>query len=174
VAPHLDCYDRQGELTTAELNALRALGFELLRRGDRDRSSAAWRSIRRLVTPLHAARAAMHWHPDSRRQRRFARDAAALGLTHCADQQQASWAWSAQDWADLIGTGANSLRERWPGQIGPISRPFLLVYAYLLGGFTAFDRVGCFHRPSLGLPLVDPTRCRSRTSGLLSCYRRTS
>ena len=48
-----------------------------------------------------------------------------------------------------MGTGANSLRERWPGQIGPIARPYLLAYAYLPAGFTAFDRVGCFHRPSL-------------------------
>ncbi len=91
----LDSYDRQGELTTTELNGLRALGLELLRRDDHNRRPAAWRSIRRLVTPLDAARAAVHWHPDSRRQRRFARDAAALVLTHCADQQQAFWDWSA-------------------------------------------------------------------------------
>jgi len=142
-------FDRQSGLSAAELDALNALGLDQLRHGDRDRSSAAWRSVRRLVEPLDDARAAVHWHPDTRHQRRFARDAAALVLRHCADQRQAFWAWSAQDWADLIGVGASSLRERWPGQVGSSARPYLLVYAYLLGGFTAFDRVGRFHRPSL-------------------------
>ena len=33
--------------------------------------------------------------------------------------------------------------------MGSSARPYLLVYAYLLGGFTAFDRVGRFHRQSL-------------------------
>lgn len=57
--------------------------------------------------------------------------------------------WPAQDWADLIGTGAGELRQSWPGQVGSSARPYLLAYAYLLGGFTAFDRVGRFHRQSL-------------------------
>jgi hypothetical protein len=58
-------------------------------------------------------------------------------------------AWSAQDWADLIGVGASSLRDSWPGQVGSSARPYLLVYAYLVTGFTAFDRVGRFHCRSL-------------------------
>ena len=33
--------------------------------------------------------------------------------------------------------------------MGSSARPYLLAYAYLLGGFTAFDRVGRFHRRSL-------------------------
>jgi hypothetical protein len=70
-------------------------------------------------------------------------------LTRCADLRRAYWAWSAQDWASLIGTGAGDLRQSWPGQVGSSARPYLLVYAYLLGGFTAFDRVGRFHRRSL-------------------------
>src|SRR5215472_7234719 len=132
----------------SELDALRVLGLDLLRRDDGDRVLAAWRSIRRLTEPLDDARAALHWHPDTRHQRRFARDAAALVLARCADLGRAFWAWRAQDWADLIGTGASGLREHWPGQVGSSARPYLLIYAYLLGGFTAFDRVGCFHRRS--------------------------
>jgi hypothetical protein len=132
-----------------ELDGLRSLGLDLLRCGDRDLGSAPWRTIRRLTQPLDDAQSALHWHPDTRHQRRFARDAAALVLTRCADLSRPYWAWSAQDWARLIGTGAGELRQSWPGQVGSSARPYLLVYAYLLGGFTAFDRVGRFHRRSL-------------------------
>ena len=61
----------------------------------------------------------------------------------------AYWTWPAQDWADLIGVGADELRQSCPGQVGSSARPYLLAYAYLLGGFTAFDHVGRFHRQSL-------------------------
>ncbi len=101
------------------------------------------------MQPLHDAQSALRWHPDTRHQRRFARDAAALVLMRCAELNRSYWAWSAQDWADLIGTGADELRQCWPGQVGSSARPCLLVYACLLGGFTAFDRVGRFHRRSL-------------------------
>lgn len=139
----------QGQLSVIELDGLRSLGLDLLRCGDRDLGSAPWRTIRRLTQPLDDAQSALHWHPDTRHQRRFARDAAALVLTRCADLSRPYWAWSAQDWARLIGTGAGELRQSWPGQVGSSARPYLLVYAYLLGGFTAFDRVGRFHRRSL-------------------------
>jgi integrase len=180
----IDRYDRRAELTAAELSALQGLGLELLRGVDRD--SAGWQSIQRLIVPLDDAQAALHWHPDTRHQRRFARDAAALVLVHCADLQRAFWVWSAQDWADLIGVGASQLRESWPGQVGSSARPYLLTYAYLLGGFTAFDRVGRFHRRSLawrvfGRDVVDAavdevcdllagwgySRCRSELTAVL-------
>src|SRR5207237_8801329 len=82
-------------------------------------------------------------------QRRLARDAAALVLTRCAELGRPYLTWPAQDWADLIGAGAGELRRSWPGQVGSSARPYLLAYACLLGGFTAFDRVGRFHRQSL-------------------------
>jgi integrase len=143
----LDRYRRHGTLTAAELDGLRALGLELLRRSDRD--AVPRRSFRRLVQPLDDVQAVLHWYPDTRHQRRFARDAAALVLVRCAELRRSFWAWPAQDWADLIGAGASDLRKCWPGQVGSSARPYLLVYAYLLGGFTAFDRVGRFHRLSL-------------------------
>lgn len=143
----LDRYRHQGRLTGTEWDGLRALGLELLRRGDRD--AMAWRSIRRLVQPLEEVQTVLHWHPDTRYQRRFARDAAALILVRCAELRRSFWAWSTQDWAELISTGTDDMRERWPGQVGSGARPYLLVYAYLLGGFTAFDRIGRFHRLSL-------------------------
>ena len=156
----LERYPRQGLLSVTELDGLRALGLELLRRADRDLGSAPWRAVRKLVQPLDDARSALHWHPDTRHQRRFARDAAALVLARCAELGRSYLTWPAQDWADLIGTGAGGLRQSWPGQVGSSARPYLLAYAYLLGGFTAFNRVGRFHRQSLasrvfGKDLVD-------------------
>jgi integrase len=145
----LERYPRSGQLSVTELDGLRALGLELLRRADRDLGSAPWRAVRKLVQPLDDARSALHWYPDTRHQRRFARDAAALVLTRCAELGRSYWTWPAQDWADLIGAGAGELRRSWPGQVGSSARPYLLAYAYLLGGFTAFDRVGRFHRQSL-------------------------
>jgi hypothetical protein len=141
-----------------ELDGLRALGLELLRHADRDLGSAPWRAVRKLVQPLDDARSALHWHPDTRHQRRFARDATALVLTRCAELGRSYWTWPAQDWADLIGTGADELRQSWPGQVGSSARPYLLAYAYLLGGFTAFDRVGRFHRQSLASRVLAKTR----------------
>ncbi|MDQ2815624.1 MAG: DUF2793 domain-containing protein [Actinomycetota bacterium] len=140
---------RQGQLSVTEVDGLRVLGLELLRCADRDLGSAPWRAVRKLVQPLDDARSALHWHPDNRHQRRFARDAAALVLTRCAELGRPYWTWPAQDWAGLIGAGAGELRQSWPGQVGSSARPYLLAYAYLLGGFTAFDRVGRFHRQSL-------------------------
>jgi hypothetical protein len=145
----LERYPRQGQLSVTELDGLRALGLELLRSADRDLGSVPWQALRRLVQPLDDAQSALHWHPDTRHQRRFARDAAALVLTRCAELGRPYWTWPAHDWAGLIGAGASELRQSWPGQVGPSARPYLLAYAYLLGRFTAFDRVGRFHRQSL-------------------------
>lgn len=146
---NLERFPRSGQLSVTEVDGLRALGLDLLRRADRDLGSAPWRAVRKLVQPLDDARSALHWHPDTRHQRRFARDAAALVLTQCAELGRSYLTWHPQDWADLIGTGAGELRQSWPGQVGSSARPYLLAYAYLLGGFTAFDRVGRFHRQSL-------------------------
>jgi integrase len=66
----------------------------------------------------------------------------------------------ARDLASLIGVGNQELRRRHPVQIGSNARPYLTAYAYLAGGFTAFDTIGRFHRESLawrifGRELVD-------------------
>jgi integrase len=142
-------YRRRGELTAAELDGLRALGPGLLRRGGCDPGAQPWQSIGRLLEPLDAAQAALHWHPDTRHQRRFARDAAGLVLMRCGDLQQAYWDWADQDWAGLIGVGNRMLRDSHRGQIGSNARPYLIAYAYLIGGFTAFGKIGRFHRQSL-------------------------
>lgn len=123
----LDRYLRHGQLSVIELDGLRALGLDLLRCGGHDLGSAPWRAIRQLTQPLDDAQSVLHWHHDTRHQRRFARDAAALVLTRCAELSRSYWAWSAQDWADLIGTGGGELRQSWPGQVGFSARPYLLV-----------------------------------------------
>jgi integrase len=151
---------RQEGLTAAELDALRALGPGLLRRGGWDPGAQSWQPVRRLLKPLDAARDALHWHPDTRHQRRFALDAAGLVLMRCSELERAYWDWPARDWASLIGVGNQELRRRHPGQIGSNARPYLIAYAYLTGGFTAFDTIGRFHRESLawrifGRELVD-------------------
>ena len=151
---------RQANLTPAELEALRALGPDLLRRGGWDPGARSWQPIRRLLGPLDEAQQALHWHPDTRHQRRFARDAAGLVLMRCSELERAYWGWQARDWASLIGVGNQELRRCHPGQIGSNARPYLVAYAYLTGGFTAFDTIGRFHRESLawrifGRELVD-------------------
>src|SRR5271165_2221187 len=108
-------FRRQGELTAAELDGLRTLGPGLLRRAGHDPGAQSWQSVRRLLGPLDAAREALHWHPDARHQRRFARDAAGVVLMRCGELERAYWDWTAQDWAGLIGVGNQELRQCHPG-----------------------------------------------------------
>jgi len=142
-------FRRQGQITAAEIDGLRALGPGLLRHAGQAPGAQLLQPVRRLLGPLDAAREALHWHPDTRHQRRFARDAAALVLMRCGELERACWDWEPWDWAGLIGTGSEGLRQRHPGQVGPSARPYLIAYACLIGGFTAFDMIGRFHRPSL-------------------------
>lgn len=142
----LDRYRRHGRLSRAESDGLRTLGFELSR-FDRDRDSQAWQAIRRLTMPLDDTQTVLHWYPDNRYQRRFARDATAIVLHHCAELDRAFWSWSTREWAMLLRP--EYLRRRYPGQVGMSARTYLLAYAYLLSGFTAFELVGPFERRSL-------------------------
>jgi hypothetical protein len=137
-------YDRRIGLSGSELEALRAMGGDLLTRArgeDLDLNVAPWRSIGRLVRPLQDAQAALRWDRDARRGHRYARDAAGLVLMRCGDLQRSFWGWSEQDWIDLIDPSGENFRRTWPGQIGPNARPYVLAYAYLLTGFTAASAV---------------------------------
>ncbi|WP_435271419.1 hypothetical protein [Streptomyces sp. 1222.5] len=104
---------------------------------------------KRLVEPLAPARECVHWTPGTGHQRRFARDAAGLVVIRCGELGRSFWGWSDEDWADLINRSGAEFRRLWGGQIGPNARPFLIAFAYLLGGFTAFEQVGRFQRPTL-------------------------
>lgn len=142
-------YDRHGLLTEAEAEALRNLHFECLLREGLAPEALSLRPVARLARPLADALAALHWPADDRHQRRFARDAAGLVLIRCGELRRAFWGWSVQDWTDLINASGAEFRRSWGGQIGPNARPFVLAYAYLLGEFTAFERLGRFVRPTL-------------------------
>lgn len=142
-------YDRRGLLTEAEAEALLALGIDQLRRDGLSLEAASLRPIARLVRPLADALAGFHGPPDDRHQQRFARDAAGLVLIRCGELRRAFWGWSADDWVGLIDTSGADFRCSWGGQIGPNARPFVVALAYLLGEFTAFDRLGRFQRPTL-------------------------
>jgi integrase len=146
---NLDHYNQRGRLTGLELGGLTALGPSLLRRSGYDANAVTWQSIRRLSCPLDDARAALRWGPDTRHQRRFSLDAVGLVLMRCAELRMGLWGWSMQDWADLIATSAEDFQRPWPGRIDSGVRPYVIAYAYLLGGFTGFRLVGRFHRPSL-------------------------
>ncbi|MCM2389721.1 hypothetical protein [Streptomyces albipurpureus] len=141
-------FDRRGLLTEAEAGTLQNLGIEQIRRGGLTASAPLLRPAARVVRPLADCLEALHWSPDQH-QRRFARDAAELILVRCGALRRAFWGWSEQDWVDLIDADGAEFRRSWGGQIGPNARPFVIAYAYLLGGFTAFDRLGRFRRSSL-------------------------
>ena len=156
----LDRYDCRTLLSDAETETLRHLDLGQLRRDGLAPGAAALRPAARLVRPMADVIAVLHWPPDGRHQWRFARDAAGLVLIRCGELRRAVWGWSVQDWVSLISGDAATFRHAWPGQVGPNARPFLIAYAYLLGGFTAFDHLGRFGRLALarrvfGSELVD-------------------
>lgn len=138
-------YDRRALVTSAEANVLGALEIEQVRRLGLTSAAAP----KRLVEPLAYARECLQWEPGTGHQRRFARDAAGLVLIRCGDLGRSYWGWSDEDWADLINRSGAEFRRLWGGQIGPNARPFVIAYAYFLGGFTAFEQVGRFQRPTL-------------------------
>ncbi|WP_328864788.1 tyrosine-type recombinase/integrase [Streptomyces sp. NBC_00304] len=145
----LSRHDRRGLLTEAEAAALRDFGIDQVRRHGLAADLVSLRPAARLVRPLADVLAALHWPPDDRHQRRYARDAAGLVLLRSGELGRAFWGWSVQDWVDLINADGAKFRRNWGGQIGPNARPFLIAYADLLGEFTAFERLGRFMRPSL-------------------------
>ena len=145
-------YERRITLSEPEAETLRAPAGDVLARArgtDLDLNAAPGRPIGWLVRPLRDARAAVRWDHDAARGARYARDAAGLVLMRCGDLQRSFWGWSEQDWIDLIDPSGENFRRTWPGQIGPNARSYVLASAYLLTGFTAFDRVGRFQRPGL-------------------------
>jgi integrase len=145
----LDRYDRHGMLTEQEAAALTQTSVDRLRHHGLAAEAAMLPAIARLIRPLVDALDGLDWHRDERHQRRYARDAAGLILMRCNDLRRAFWGWSVQEWADLISDDGYAFRNRWPGQIGPNARPFLIAYAYLLGEFTAFELLGRFQRHTL-------------------------
>jgi hypothetical protein len=145
-------FDRRGELSDAERDALAALDAKALRRnrarGIPRRTATHWRSLTRLVDPLDASRAVLQ-HGDDLRFRRAGSHAAAIILQHCAEAGLSYWAWTSEDWADLCGASAEAFVAAQPLPIETTVRPFLVALGYLLAGFDGFDgfeKLGTFNR----------------------------
>ncbi|GLY08657.1 hypothetical protein Acsp01_90360 [Actinoplanes sp. NBRC 101535] len=145
-----DRYDRRPELTDAEREALVCLGTNLRRRpGGYDAQAFHWQAVGRLLRPLDDVRSSL-WCPDDGWYRRGVDDAIALILLRSVEHDRTVWAWSTEDWLALIGSSASQFAANAPGWAGKTARPYLAAYAYLLSGFTEFDRLGRFQR----LPLA--------------------
>ena len=58
------------------------------------------------------------------------------------------WAWTAEEWATLIGRDQDGFRKAGPALADAV-RPCRAAHAVLLGGFTAFCQPGRLHRRTL-------------------------
>jgi integrase len=149
VAVDLDAFDRRASLGGEERAALEAIGPLGLRRnrarGIPRRTASVWRSLARLVEPLDAARVALH-HSDDVRHRRAGLHAVGLVLEHCVVLGPSYWAWTSDEWAELIGARAEEFLAQRTLPTETTVRPFVVALAYVLGGFDGFEQLGTFNR----------------------------
>jgi hypothetical protein len=75
-------------------------------------------------------------------------DATAVVL-RCAETGRSYWAWTEEEWAGLLGHDQHGFRKAVPGWADDAVRPYLAAHAFLLGGFTAFYRLGSVSRLAL-------------------------
>jgi integrase len=142
-------YDTAPLLRAAEQDAIIELGAGSLRRLARhDPSARGWQQIRRLLRPLDDATAALEGSLTSHRRRAML-DATAVALLRCAETGRSYWSWADEEWAGLLGRDHDGFREAAPGWADDAVRPYLAAHAFLLGGFTAFYRLGSFSRLTL-------------------------
>jgi len=139
-------YDTTPALRAAERAAIADLGAGNLRRlGGCDLAPGRWQPVRRLLRPLDDAAAALESPPTSHRRRAML-DASAVVLLRCAQGGRSYWAWADEEWAALIGRDQDGFRQAAPAWADDAVRPYLAAHAFLLGGFTAFCRLGRLHR----------------------------
>jgi hypothetical protein len=141
-------YDTTPVVRSAEAAAIAGLGASSLRRlGRYDRAAGEWQLIRRLLRPLDDAAAALRSPPGS--HRRAALDASAVVLLRCAEAGRSYWAWADEEWAGLLGRDLDGFRRAAPAWADDAVRLCLTAHAFLLGGFTAFSRLGRLSRLTL-------------------------
>jgi hypothetical protein len=142
-------YDMAPLLRVAEKDAIIELGISNLRRLARhDPAARGWQQVRRLLRPPDDAAAALEALPTSHRRRAML-DATAVVLLRCAETGRSYWAWTEEEWAALLGQDQHGFRKAAPGWADDAVRPYLAAHAFLLGGFTAFYRLGSFSRLTL-------------------------
>lgn len=148
-AVDLSAFDRSGQLTSKEHDALERLGPLGLRRnrarGIPYRHAASWKALSRLVEAVDDARLALH-HGNDVRHRRAGLHAVGLVLEHCRALGRTYWTWTFEEWADLLGTSAEEFLAERSLPTETTVRPFAIALAYLLSGFDRFDRLGTFNR----------------------------
>ena len=136
-------------LTSDEREALAMLGPMGLRRnrarGVPRRTALSWIALARLVEPLDAARVGLH-HRNDARHRRAGLHAVGLVLEHCTAVGRPHWAWTTEEWIQLIGASAEEFRARRGLPTETTVRPFVIALAYLTGGFDRFEQLGTFNR----------------------------
>jgi integrase len=122
----------------------------LMEEGVRESNPAArgWHEIRRLLLPLDDSGATLESPPTPHRRRAML-DATAVVLLRCAETGRSYWSWTDEEWADLLGRDRHGFRKAAPGWADDAVRPYLAAHAFLLGGFTAFYRLGSFSRLTL-------------------------
>jgi len=150
-APLLDVsgFDRTPELSLAERAALQSLGWNLRRHYRSNLAHPAWPLVHRLLQPLDAARASVRDIPDTVDNQRYQRDAVSLILRRSADLGISFWGWTELQWSDLIGSDELAFFGSWPAWLRRAVRPYVLTYAYLLTGYSAFQCVGLVSRVDL-------------------------
>jgi hypothetical protein len=158
-------YDTAPLLRAAEQDAIIELGAGSLRRLARhDPAARGWQQVRRLLRPLDDATAALEG-PLTSHRRRAMLDATAVVLLRCAETGRSYWAWTDEEWASLLGQDQPGFRKAAPGWADEAVRPYLAAHAFLLGGFTAFYRLGSFSRLTLAWT-------RTRSSPAMTSTRR--
>jgi integrase len=152
-----------------EAAAVTELGLPTLRRlKTGDPAAPGWRVIARLVRPLDTVNAGLDSPPTPHRRRAML-DVVALLLTRCAQPGAGSyWDWPAGEWEAMLGRTVAEFRAGAPAWVGDEVRPYLAAHAFLLGGFTAFHRLGSFQRLVLCWRIFG----RDRVDGELGQLRR--
>jgi hypothetical protein len=142
-------YDTTPAVRAAEAAAIVELGAGNLRRlACHDPEARGWQEIPRLLPPLDDAGAALE-SPLTPHRRRAVLDATAVVLLRCAETSRSYWSWTEEEWAGLLGPDQHGFRKSAPGWADDAVRPYLAAHAFLLGGFTAFCRLGGFSRLTL-------------------------
>ena len=159
-------FDTTIALRGNERRAIAELGSVNLRRLQRqDALAPGWSAVRRLLRPLDAVNAALDSPPTSHRRRAMG-DAVAVILLRCADLGRAYWGWTIQEWTEVIGPDQVAFRDRAPGWADDAVRPYLVLHAYLLAGFTEFHRLGSFSRLTLAWRVFGHDRVQDQISRL--------
>jgi hypothetical protein len=142
-------HDTTPALRDAERDGIIGLGADGLRRLARhDPAARGWRQVRRLLRPLDDASDALQVQLTHHRRRAML-DATAVVLLRCAETGRSCWSWDEEEWAGLLGQDQQGFRKAAPGWADDAVRPYLAAHAFLLGGFTAFYRLGSFSRLTL-------------------------